>query len=348
MKEFAVALFCAGLAVASSAPALASQGTPQADAPASITINDPKEREAFQAIRAATTPAAALAAAKAALTAYPGSAGKPAAEADLYNALIDAIAASPGGTGTAEHVAMAKEFDALFPGSELSLKLRRSLINYNIAQKNFAEVMTTGEAYLAKHPDHAATHQLLLEISIDALKNNDQSHLSKGLAHGKRALALFEANTKPAEVTDADWAELKSSKEWYANQLVGLVALQSGDRAGGTEYLQKSIALNPKDPLNYFYLAVSREMTGDDIAKKFNALADKKSAEGQKLLEDAKANEDAVIDLLVKSVAAAGSDPKYAAVVGQARPSLEAHYKNRHNGSLAGLDEKIKAAAPAP
>jgi tetratricopeptide (TPR) repeat protein len=344
MKHFAVALLGAGLALGAAPPVHATHAMSQAAPQASITINDPKERDAFLAIKSAATPAAALAAAKAALTQYPNSVGKPAAEADLYNILLDAITATPGAVGSAEIAQMAKDYAVLFPGTELSLKLRRSMINYYLAQKDYAEVFAAGEAYLGKFPNHAPTHVLLLETAVTAVSNNVTTHVAKGYEHGRKGLTLLEAGTKPVDMADADWTAYRSSKEHSTNQLLGLVALQTGDRSSGTRYLEKAIALNPKEPLSYFYLAVSREMQGDEIAKKYNALLDKGSAEGKKLLEDAKANEDAIIDLLVKSVAAAGTQPQFANLVAQARPSLEAHYKNRHNGSLTGLDEKLKAA----
>lgn len=343
MKHLAAALLCAGLAVGSTAvPARATQATNQPATQGNITINDPAERDAFLAIEKAATPADAIAAAKAALAKYPQSAGKVYAETQLYGKVYDQLKATPDQPTNAQLIA---DFEALFPGSEQALRLRRLTVDHLISRKSFGEVYKVGDLWLAKYPDDPTMHFVLLQIAIEALRGGDASKLQAGLGHGERAIALMEAGTKGPQQAETDFQTWKSRSEAVANQQTGLLALQTGDGAKASKYLSRAITLSPKDPLNYFFLGALKESAYETVAKRYTAMpdAEKKSPAGQKTLAEAQAMQDEIIGLLVKSIAYAMDDPQYGPLMAQARPTLEAHFKSR-KGSLDGLDAAIQAA----
>jgi hypothetical protein len=303
------------------------------------TINvPPEEAKAYQPIEAAATADEAMVAAKAFMAKYPQSAAIPQVEIAVYNKIIEM-------PKDEKRLASTATFKQMFPSSTRIVDLERGMAEYYIAKNDTAELKRTSEAYLAAHPDDVTTHYLLLRIAVDGLKRNDTSMLESGRTHGKRAIELLESATPPADFGDASaWQAYKNENLGLAYQSYGIIGLATGDTQMATEYLTKATTASPADPLNFLFLASLKETVYTDLAKKFNAMPDRKSAEAKKALDDA----NAVVGEMIRRYATASvlseNKPEYAQVYANAKEALEEHYKYRHDGKLDGLDAVLKTA----
>jgi len=304
------------------------------------TINvPPEEAKAYEPIEKALTPEEALTAAKAFIAKYPKSAALPQVEIAVFNKIID----TPKDD---KRLANIEAFKQTFPASALGLDLDYSMISYWLEKSDFAKINGIIDAYLVKHPDDVRANFLGLSVAIDALKKQDGSLVASGKAHGAKAIAVFEGTALPSGFKDdAEWKAWKTTNEPVAYQSYGIIGLVTGDDAMAGANFQKAIAVNAADPFNYMLLANVEEGKYDALAKKFNDAPDKKAPDAVKMMEAANAQMDEVIRLLAKAVALAdgSTNPQYQAILAQAKPALEAKYKQRHN-NLNGLDAMIKAA----
>jgi hypothetical protein len=336
VKQFLIVAVFAALLCGPAAEARAMQ---QKDTQGTINV-PPEEAKAYEPIEKAATPEASLAAAQAFMAKYPKSAALPQVEIAVYNKILE----SPKDDKRIANIAAYKK---AFPASDRGLELERSMVDYHLEKGNLAEIKRVSDEFLAKHPDDARTHYLLLRIAVDGLKRQDGSMIPSGQEHGKKAIAILEGTAKPAEfATDAEWQTWKAENLGLAYQSYGIIGLATGNMAMASEYIGKASVASPSDPLNYFFLANIREDEYVKVAQQFNAMTDKKSPEATKTLEAANAKMDEVIVMLAKTVALSENKPEYAAVHGQARPVLEDRYKQRH-GKLDGLDAAIKKAREA-
>jgi hypothetical protein len=303
------------------------------------TINVPQdELKAYAPIKAAKTVDEAFKAAAAFTAKYPKSAALPQIPYDI----AAAIEKNPKNEA---RLAMVETFKQTFPGHDLGLDLDRRMADFYLEKGDFASLMKVCDAYLVKHPDDTRTHYLMLRVSVDALRKNDNAYLATGKEHGAKAIALLESPTRTADFADdTEWTQFKTENLGLAYQTYGLLSLVTGDPAGATSYITKASTVAPKDPFNYFLLANIRYTDYEAAAKEYNAKIDKQTDDAKKKLEAANAAQDRVIEVLVKSVALAEGNPEFGGVYAQALGMLEDTWKARHGGKLDGLTDAVKAA----
>ena len=303
------------------------------------TINvPPEEATAYAPIEKAATVDESIAAAKAFIAKYPKSAALPQVEIALYNKIV----ATPKDD---KRLAYNASFREIFPASDRNADLDRSMVDYYIAKGDMATIAKVSEAYLVKHPDDVTTHYLLLRIAVDGLKRQDGSMLQSGQTHGKRAIELLEGATPPVGFKDpAEWQKYKDENLGLAYQSYGIIGLATGDSAMASTYLTKATVASPTDPLNFLFLASLKENEYEALAKQFNAMPDRKSADAKKVLESANAKVDEMIPLYAKAFVLSENKPEFAPINTNAKQGLEEHYKQRHDGKLDGLDAVLKTA----
>jgi hypothetical protein len=339
MKRYVIALGCAAFVAGSLvAPPPSRAAATQQPASASPEVKLPKEEfDAFKTVEAAVGAQARLAAAKAFIAKYPASAAAPRIE----ELVMEAIVAAPTAPNLAANVT---EFQTLYPTSTNAANLHRFLFDRLIAASDWAGASKVGEEYLTKWPGDVRLHFRLLEIGLEAAKKGDGTFVQSAVTHGKKAVELFIADTKPTDLGDADWAAFKQKSLPKAHQSLGLIAYVTADLNGAESHLKEASTLDPVDPFNYFFLGAVAESRYRSVAEKFNAMIKKDSPEAKKLLDESAGHEDVLIGHFVKVVALGADKPEYVQLVAQAKPSLEEHYKHRHNNTLDGLDAMIAAA----
>ena len=331
---------CAVIAVLATS-ALASQAKPAEQQ----TINvPPEEAKAYEPIEKALTADDAITAAKAFMEKYPKSAALPQVEIAVFNKIVDLPKDD-------KRAALTATYTQMFAGTALAADLDYSLLSYWLDKSDFTKASAIIDAYSAKHPDDIRSQVVGLSVAIDALKKQNPSLIAWGTAHGAKAIAQFEGTTMPSGFKDdAEWKAYRATNEPVTYQSYGIIGLVTGDDAMAGANFRKAIAINASDPFNYMLLANVEEGKYDTLAKQFNDQPDKKAPDAVKIMDAANAQMDEVIKLLAKAVALAdgSTNPQYQAILAQARPALEAKYKQRHN-NLNGLDALIKSSkTPQP
>lgn len=340
MRLLSIGFLCLSLAVGAVEARSTSQDQPAAkpaDGKQGIVINDKEELAAYRAVEAAADLTAKVAAASAFMGKYPNSPARSSVETVVLKAIVDA----PGDATRGEAI---KSFKTMFPQSTRLTDLDRLVAEKFLAEGNFADAAKAATQLVTGAPDDVWAGMFFLRLANDALARGDSAHVPAGIQHGTRAVELLEADQRPASVDEVQWKAFKDANLPLAQQRLGVLKLISGDAAGATSNLDKATQLNPADPVNYFFLANVRLAEYDKIAEQYNAVRNSNPDEAKKLLATAEAKTDEVIQLLVKTVAFAGAKPEFAAVLKQARPELERLYKQRHAGSLDGLEAAITAA----
>jgi hypothetical protein len=345
MKRIAIALACAALVGASIVDvpvARAAGARPQQAANPQKEVKLKKEEyDAFKAVEAAPTVDAKIVAAKAFAQKFPTSAAAESVEIIV----ADAIGATTQDPNLATYVT---EFQTLYPTSERTGHLQIKLLDQHVVAGDWASANKVGEAFLTTTPDDVRVHFRLLEIGLEAVKQKDGSFLESATKHGVRAVELFTTDKRPAGMPDAEWVEYKKRFLPKTHQSLGLLAYATQSFDTSVQHLTEAAKLNPTDPFNHFFLGAVEDSRYNEIAQKFNSMPKKDSPEAKQLLEESAKKEDLIIGHFVKVVALGEDNPQYAQLVAQARPSLEEHYKHRHNNTLDGLDAMIKAAKATP
>jgi tetratricopeptide (TPR) repeat protein len=172
----------------------------------------------------------------------------------------------------------------------------------------------------------------------DLARQGKKDYLDQTKDYAGKAIALIEADKKPASLADGFWADFK--KQWLPQlyQSKGILALTSGSPTEAKTHLQKAITLSPADPYNHFMLGTIVNEDYQKQAKLFNIMP--AGAEKDAQLKVIQARMDEIIDHYAHAVALASLNPQYKNLHDQVLQDLQAYYKFR-KGSLDGLQALI-------
>lgn len=155
--------------------------------------------------------------------------------------------------------------------------------------------------------------------------------------YATQAIALIEADKKPAPVNDQFWGEFKQKWMPELYQTLGFVAFSAGDAPDAAAKFKKSIELNPLNPNGYLMLASLADGNYQRAAMEYNtASGPAKDA----ALKKAYSHLDEVIDNYARVVAITEPKPEYKQIHDQVLPALQETYKIR-KGSTDGLQDLI-------
>ncbi len=198
---------------------------------------------------------------------------------------------------------------------------------------------------LAKNPDDIHVLTRITQAGTEEASRKNRKYVDISLQYGLKAIALLEAETKPASIADEAWA-LQRGKLNRLYQQTAILYLAGGNAQEAQTRLIKASTLSPQDPSNFALLA--RVINADYLAQKetYEAMTDGKSKqEAQKKLESLL---DSMIDAYARAVALATGRVEYQSLLQSVVPDLTSHYKTRHNQSIKGLQELINRYRPAP
>jgi len=207
-----------------------------------------------------------------------------------------------------------------------------------------------GGAWLAKNPDEPAVRTRLALVGISEAQKKNTKYVAQSVEYAKQAIALMEADKKPAATDDAQWQQFKVRWLPQLYQALGLVAHASGNTAEAKPHLDKAVALGISDPITYVLMADMADKEYEEIATKVKAMMP--GAEQNAQLKLALDKMDQAIDLYARAVALTDGKPDQQALREQLMQPLTSYYKYRHNGSTDGMQQLIdkykKPATPAP
>lgn len=285
----------------------------------------------------------------------PDAAGKAKAAADFVkkfpkSSLRPGIAHKISGqiqeiTDGEQKIAMAQQFKSAFNDpAEEELIMPILLVGYSDAKKP-DEAFASGAAYLGQHPDSVGVLVELSGIATDQAKQRNGKFVAQGEQYGTHAIELIEGNKKPASMDDATWKEYKDLLP-RLYQSMGVLAMVKGDRANTQMRMTKASELDPKDPLNYLFLANSINSDYEEAAKKYQAMANGPEKDAQ--LKKVFALLDGMIDADAHFVALSEGNAQLAKIREQEMGYLETNYKFRHDGKTDGMQDLINKYKGAP
>ena len=297
----------------------------------------PEEQKAAQAIDAAPDAAGKAKAAEDFVKKYPKSSLRPVYAQKISDQIHEI-------TDAQQKIALAQQFKTIFNDpTEEEMIMPVLLVGYSDA-KQHDEAFSTGAAYLGSHPDSVGVLVELMFIATDQAKQKNGKFVAQGEQYGTHATELIEGNKKPAWMDDATWKEYRDLLP-RIYQSLAILGMVKGDRAITQARLAKTIQLDPKDPLNYLFLANSINTDYEEAAKKYQAMANgaEKDAQLKKVFELL----DRLIDADAHFVALSVGNTQLANYRKQEMQYLETNYKFRHDGKADGMQELIdKYKAP--
>ncbi len=155
--------------------------------------------------------------------------------------------------------------------------------------------------------------------------------------YASQAIALIEADKKPANVNDQFWGEFKPRWLPELYQALGFVAFNAGDAADAQVKFQKAVELNPLNPNGYLMLASLADANYQRAAMEYNTAS---GAAKDAALKKAYGYLDEVIDNYARVIGVTASKAEYKQIHDQVLPALQETYKIR-KGSTDGLDALI-------
>lgn len=334
---FAVCLYEPRVLIAAT-----GQQQPAAGAQKEVQLSEGESKLADK-FNKATDAAAKLAVAEEILKKYP----KTELRAQLIPNIAGPVLAL---TDRAQKIALAEKFLTLFPEAADGAHVAPALVEAYVAEQRFDDAFRAGSAWLAKSPDDALVLTPLAFHGIDQARRNNPKYAEAAQKYLPRAIALLEAGTRPAGSDEAHFNTFK--KAWLPQlyQVQAVLAINAGNFADAAAHAQKAIAINPRDPNNYYVVGFSKDREYEKMAAQYRAMPD--GPQKQELLGKINAQMDEIIDYYARAVAAAEGNEQQKALRDQVLQDMTAYYKFRHNGSTEGMQQLIdkykQPAAPQP
>lgn len=289
------------------------------------------ELKAAKALEAMTDVPAMIVAAGEFLKKYPKSALRPQVAplvAERIGATLD----------PAQQIAQSESYLKVFTAPGDADHINPYLITAYTSSNRLDEAFALAATALDKSPDPIVAMINLTRAGLEESRKGNVKYIPQSRQHGLKAVALIEGDKKPAAVPAERWADYKTKWLPQLYQWLGMIALQSGDKADAKAKLATAVGLNPLDPINYVVISSMANDEYQRLAQEHKAAT---GAEKAELFKKAQAQMDEVIDAYAHAIALAEGNPQYDGLRTQLRPDLEEYYKFRHNNSTEGLQALI-------
>jgi len=198
---------------------------------------------------------------------------------------------------------------------------------------------------LAKNPDDLNVLVRMTDAGTEETRKKNRKYADVSLQYGLKAIALIEADKKPANVDDQTWALQKDNLAQLYQQ-TAILYLAAGNTGEASARLTKATKLSPLDPSNFALLA--RVINADYLLQMdaYEAMPEGRSKqETQRKLDGVL---DSMIDAYAQAAGLATGHAEYQPLLQQVIPDLTVYYKRRHNESIKGLQQLINRYRPTP
>ena len=256
-------------------------------------------------------------------------------------------------------VETAERFDQTAPDADSKVKgfMYQRAMAAAEQGRDVAKVIEYGEKVLQVDRNNLGALLTLSTVITDNLPADDaqqESSLGKAfqLANRARVQAQQALQSKPANLTDAQWDAQRMAVFSRIYMTLGVVHYTRGDYEQAADQYQRVIEYNPRDPFAHLQLGLSHEyQAAGKSSLVLDALAEENEAktnrQEQAVLDELVARREALegevlgemdlaIDSLAKAVALGGQAGSLA------RVELEKLYRRKNEDSLDGLDELIE------
>lgn len=296
------------------------------------------EADALATIKLATNPTTKLAAAEDFIAKFPNSN----ARLGVAEIIADEILKIRNG---AVALALLERARAIFTSDEEREILKPVALEAYAIGNRLDDAFALAAEMLAKNPDDLNVLVRMTVAGTDEARKKNRKHADVSLGYGVRAIALIEADKKPARVNDQTWSLQKGNLAQLYQQ-TAILYVAAGNTQEAKARLTKACDLSPLDPSNFALLA--RVINADYLSRTdaYEAMPEGKSK--QEALKELDAVLDSTIDAYARAAGLAIGRAEYQVVLQQVIPDLTTYYKQRHNQSIKGLQQLINRYRPTP
>lgn len=217
-----------------------------------------------------------------------------------------------------------------------------SLVYSYIAVNRSKDGFAAAEKYLSRHPEDVTLRLKLSTEGANLLRGGTKDFAGQSRGYAEQAIALIEANKKPANIDDAAWKEYQTKWLPQLYQSLGIIDFYGGEKTKARTNFEKATKLDAGDINSWILLSTIVDEEYQDVANKFN-LAGSGAARAE-LLKQANEKMDQVIEMFARIVALTDGRPDAKQINEQVRQNLESYYKYRYKNldGLPGLISKYK------
>jgi hypothetical protein len=296
------------------------------------------EMKALNAINALTDPAAKLKALEDFLKKYP----KTPIRIQLADTTADEIAKIKD---PQQAVALGEAAQKIFTGVDEQENILPVLLDSYVAAGRSEDAFRVGGLILAKNPDEVHTHVQLAFAGANEVKKQNGKFVKPALQSSIKAIALIEADKKPANMDAANWTNHKALLPQLYHQ-AAILNLVDGNLNEANTQATKATALKPNDPTAFALLGMV--INSDYLKAATNYKAMPENPEKAASLKRLEGLIDQIIDAYAHAVALSAGKPEHQAMAQQLTTDLTDYYKFRHNNSTEGLQQLIDKYKPKP
>jgi hypothetical protein len=291
----------------------------------------PNEAELLAAIKIATNPTLKLTAAEDFVARFPNS--------DARLIIAEMIAADirkikNGGVAVA---LLERALAILTSEQEREILKPVALQVYVIGDRPDEAFALAGEM-LARDPDNLQVLVRMAQAGVEQARRRNRKYAEQSLQYGLKAIALIEADKKPADVDEETWAGNKANIG-YLYQYTGILYLAVQNTSEAKIRFTRSSMMLPREPSNFAFLGRVTNVEYLAGLQAYEAMPEGKGKQEAKKKLDVLL--DSMIDLFARAVGLATGRPEYQTLLQQVIPDLTTYYKHRHNQSTKGLKELI-------
>ena len=290
-------------------------------------------------ITAAPDPAGKLAAAGELIKKYPKTAIRGQVVLELANKIREV-------KDPAQKLTLAQQLQTMFsdPADEPTVMpvVVDALADANQLDQAFAK----GSDFLTRNPEAIEVLVELVSIGTEQAKKQNTKFVDQSIRYGTQAIALADANKKPADFDEASWQQFKTTTVPSLHQSLGLLYMIKGSSAEAKAQYVKASQIAPSDPFNFVMIAALLNDEYQAAAKAYQTMAAGAPKDAQ--LKKVEALLDTVIDAYAHAIALSEGNAPLAQMRQQYLQDLENYYKYRHNNSTTGMQQLIDKYKPAP
>lgn len=299
----------------------------------------PDEAKLVDKITAAPDAAGKLAAAGELMKKYPKTAIRGQVVLELANKIREV-------TDPAQKLTLAQQLQTMFsqPADEQTVTpvIVDALAGANQVDQAFAK----GSDFLTRNPESIEVLVELVSIGTEQAKKQNTKFVDQSIRYSTQAIALAEANKKPADFDEETWQRFKTTTAPSLYQSLGLLYMVKGASAEAKAQYLKASQITPSDPFNFVMIAALMNDEYQAAAKAYQTMAAGPPKEAQ--LKKVEALLDTVIEAYARAIAVSEGSVPLAQVRQQYLQDLESYYKYRHNNSTTGMQQLIDKYKPAP
>ena len=212
------------------------------------------------------------------------------------------------------------------------------LLDGYIAAQRWEDAFGLAPRVLEKKPDSLDVLTRLAVNGTNQMRADNRQYVDQSRQYAAQSVTIMEADKKPAEMTDTNWAEYKKAWLPIMYQAQAFLAMDAGKRAEARTGFQKAAKLAPADPVNYYVQGVISNDEYQALAKEYKVTPNGPARDAVLLKVNAKLDE--VIELYAQTIAVAANKPEQKQLADQVMQDLQSYYKFR-KGSLNGLQAVI-------